>query len=182
LQRIPAPGETARGQAKNSRGQVLAPRFATTTAQRSTSSSCAPPTREVFAPRDRRRSSLPRFATGLAQETKSSGTAPRGQVGGRREGKLRLSVIVGMFFVDGLSIMNLILHSRPSTPGLARRSRGGTPTREFFASKGHRCSSLPRFATITAQEKELGGDAPRGQAGAGLSRQPLGRENAGSKL
>jgi len=52
-----------------------------------------------------------------------------------------------------------------------------TPAREVIAPEVHRRSSLPRFATITARRAEPSGDAPRGQAGDGLSRQPLGGTN-----
>jgi hypothetical protein len=48
-----------------------------------------------------------------------------------REGKLRLGFFIGKFFGDRLSIMNVVLHSRPqarslaSPPPIGGRRKGG---------------------------------------------------------
>ncbi len=53
----------------------------------------------------------PRYAFMLPSNNRTDGNMLRE---GEREGKLRLGVFVGMCFGGGISIMNLVVHSRPS--------------------------------------------------------------------
>jgi hypothetical protein len=57
----------------------------------------------------------------------------------------------------------------------AQRSKASSfapPAREIFAPEDHRCSSLPRTASIPAHGTNPSRDAPRGQAGGKARGQP----------
>jgi hypothetical protein len=119
------------------------PRFAIITAQEKELSGDAPPAREVIAPAVHRRSSLggagphsrilrigsPRFVIATVLEVHRNGCTPRGpahrcsSLGGLALAKAAKG---DEFCFDDVSgKMNLVLHSRSSAPGPARRSRGG---------------------------------------------------------